>query len=67
MDYLSAAALAVSLANAIVVVIHELHIKRCQSIFCSSDCTKSEPSTPIKKNNKEIIVDSPNYQSISHC
>ena len=67
MDYLSISAMALSLANAIVVVIHELHIKRCQSIFCSSDCTKSEPTTPIKKNYKETIVDSPNYQSISHC
>ena len=63
MDYISIGAMALSLANAIVVVIHELHIKRCQSIFCSSDCTKSEPTTPIKK----TIVDSPNYQSISHC
>ena len=46
MDYISIAALTVSLANAIVVVLHELHIKRCQSIFCSSDCTKTPPPTP---------------------
>ena len=60
MDYISIAALTVSLANAIVVVLHELHIKRCQSIFCSSDCTKTPPATPM-------ITKEPDYRSISHC
>jgi hypothetical protein len=60
MDYISLTALTVSIVNAIVVVIHELHIKRCQSIFCSSDCTKTPPATPM-------ITKEPDYRSISHC
>ena len=60
MDYISVTALVISISNAIVVVLHELHIKRCQSLFCSSDCTKTPPATPV-------ITKEPNYRSISHC
>tara|TARA_R110000868_G_scaffold218173_1_gene468375 strand:+ start:332 stop:514 length:183 start_codon:yes stop_codon:yes gene_type:complete len=60
MDYISIGALALSLGNAIVVVIHELHIKRCQSILCSSECSKTPPPTPM-------ITKEPDYRSMSHC
>lgn len=63
MDYISIGALVVSLANAVVVVIHELHIKRCKSILCSSDCTKSQPSTPIMKQPPL----QPDYKTASGC
>jgi hypothetical protein len=62
MDYISIAALTVSLANAIVVVLHELHIKRCQSIFCSSDCTKTPPATP-----RVTITKEPDYRTMTGC
>lgn len=59
-DIISITALAISFSNAIVVVIHELHIKRCHSLLCSSDCTKTPPATPM-------ITKEPDYRSISHC
>jgi hypothetical protein len=65
MDYISIGALVLSLANAVVVVLHELHIKRCKSIFCSSDCTKSEPPTPISIFKQPELQ--PNYKTCSGC
>ena len=62
MDYISIGALVLSISNAIVVVLHELHIKRCQSIFCSSDCTKTPPATP-----KTTIIKEPDYRTMSGC
>jgi hypothetical protein len=61
MDYISVGALVISLANAVVVVLHELHIKRCKSILCSSDCTSSQPSTPA------LIIKQPDYKTASGC
>jgi hypothetical protein len=62
MDYISIAALTVSLTNAIVVVLHELHFKSCQSIFCSSDCTKTPPPTP-----RVTITKEPDYRTMTGC
>ena len=60
MDYISVTALVISVSNAIVVVLHELHIKRCHSLFCSSDCTKTPPPTPM-------ITKEPDYRTMSGC
>ena len=62
MDYISIGALVLSISNAVVVVLHELHIKRCQSIFCSSDCTKTPPATP-----RISITKEPDYRTMSGC
>lgn len=62
MDIIGVSALVLSISNAIVVVLHEIHIKRCHSIFCSSDCTRSQPPTP-----RAIITKEPDYRTMSGC
>lgn len=61
MDIIGISALVLSISNAVVVVLHEIHIKKCYTLCCSSDCTKSQPSTPTS------IVKQPNYQGITNC
>lgn len=65
MDYISVGALVVSLANAVVVVMHELHIKRCESILCNSDCTQSRPTTPLVTVKQPTFQ--PDYKTASGC
>lgn len=39
MESVSISALIISIASAIAFLIHKLHIKKCKSICCTSDCT----------------------------
>ena len=39
MEPISISALIISIVSAIAFLIHKLHIKKCKSICCSSDCT----------------------------
>ena len=62
MDIIGVSALVLSISNAIVVVLHEIHIKRCHSLFCSSDCTKTPPATP-----RTTIIKEPDYRTMTGC
>lgn len=39
MEPISISALIISIVSALAFLIHKLHIKKCKSICCSSDCT----------------------------
>lgn len=78
MEPVSISALIISIASAIAFLIHKLHIKKCKSICCTSDCTsppnsekdfKIDDIVSIKPagshfNLHVIDVDSPNTTSV---
>jgi hypothetical protein len=55
-DPLSAISISISLVSAIGTVVMGLHLKRCHSICCDSDCVqpKTPPPTPMLINEPPI-------------
>ncbi len=49
MDLVSITTLVVAVGTAILQVVVALHIKKCNSICCDSDCMTTRPNTPIDK------------------
>ena len=46
MDSVGVTALIIAITNSIVLLLKELHIRKCHSVLCDSDCVKSPPPTP---------------------
>lgn len=58
MEPVSISALIISIVSAIAFLIHKLHIKKCKSICCSSDCT-SPPNSEKDFKIDDIIAIKP--------